>query len=1474
MTDPIGFDHIISSNIQLTEPRVQNLADLIFHPVEQRSEKGEVILGHDNKKFVRISLRRFRYIHFQLYKRFREKNIQQADTVLLAGVPGSNEMFQAILFSALSSYGVRVLMPMFMETNELDAWITGSECRGAIIPMSEIHQLDHHEKTKEIVNEIARKVEKRDLWVWDTFNSFEIRHWLSGDLPGDDFRLDPLVSEIIQKTNLDQEALIITTSGSTGRSRLVVYHQGAFVKSCLSWQMAGMLDKTRLGGRGFTPLFTHTMGIRTFFNALWTGNPVCLINTEWFEEHPEIVRYFLLKMKPEHITGGPAAYQLLLEMTRNFPELIPVFRDNFKTLVSSGAPFDSKLVQELQSIFELPIHNALGTTETQQVTNTLLDDPSIDRVTGHLGGPIPGVTLGLKRDKSEYTYQLFIKSPFGCSGILSNEGKISQDEYFFSGDIVELKNGQLLYYGRDDKDFFKDGFGVKIPIQSVRGYYRELGSNVSYIDFFILQGEPGLAALVFVKKSSYSAGTVTDKQIVSSIGNRIEAINEQLFRELSPFEFRHRAVRRFTIVNAEPPTTVKGNISQNLIQKRYASLIQALRKYFVSEDWIHTVKTRQVQFDAFTEHANFYVGRYLRDLKMDVVYHRAKKDTLFTIKEGKEVGILDLVGGYGGNLLGHNHPMLQKISSEFMEQSAVSISNQGSIHNEVGQLAEKLNSIMRRETGRNFRVCLGSTGAEAVEMALHHACLEWRNRLEKMKQLQFQKFGNDDEGVVRKIWDQNWQKIESARLNVITLKSAFHGHSSGARSLIGSWEQRSKFTNMLVLDSCSIDDSGPDWRDQVIRHMEGAHIDLILLKRKKGHLQTYAQKESTIIAAITEPITGEGGVREVNRELLTFLANFEFPLILDEIQSGLGRSGKFLASQGVAGNYYLLGKSLGGGLEKISALLVEKNRYIDEFGKYYTTTFGNGERAARTGRETLKLIETLGVPARVRQKGARIMDRLGEVTAQYPDVFENVSGSGLMLGIQFRDFSTLDNIFLRLMYNREFLGYVSASYLLNRHNIRILPTLSAPNMLRIEPSAFITDEEINRLGSALEKLAGLIRSRSLYELFLHFMEGDPFDDHKGHKPPDGWIYPGLDPPQKGARQVVFLAHFTSPTDELRILEPTFANASDTGLRLLFNHLQVLMQMRPFTLFSKNLFGGRVHFQIKIIPLGSAELERMHREGKKREIIVKIQQAVDEAAREGAKIVALGGYTSIFTSNGMALVKPPNTKIITGNTLTAASGITQLLHEMKTRSDFNSEQCTLGIVGAAGNIGRAITAYLAKKAQFFKKINLIVHTKKQRQWLEDQLQTAIKYLPLIEIICRTDMDYLRECDVIVITTNTNKPLVFPQHIKPHSPVLISDNSVPSAVSTEVIELDQVTVLPFSSYLKLPMDPGFLISSHTPRGAAFCCAVEAMLCGLEEVTVPLKGPVEEASIELMVELAEKWGLFGEFGTVRSFKSDAYI
>ena len=272
----------------------------------------------------------------------------------------------------------------------------------------------------------------------------------------------------------DDEILIVSTSGTSGHSRLLVYTHKAYFLNCFSWELAGFYKPDLLGGKGFTPLFTHTMGIRAFINALWTGVPVCLIITDWFIEKPEIVRYLLLKMKPEHITGGPAVYNAFIELFRMFPELKSEISAHFKTLVSSGARYNPATSNEVLTATGLRLHNAFGTTETQQVTSTLLSSRSVfEEGRTPLGKPLPGVSIGLiKTDTGANHYRLFVKSVFGCKYCLQ-EKDAGMDNYYETGDIVVFDNNKELYFsGRANQDYFKDSFGVKIPIPSFHSYYQ------------------------------------------------------------------------------------------------------------------------------------------------------------------------------------------------------------------------------------------------------------------------------------------------------------------------------------------------------------------------------------------------------------------------------------------------------------------------------------------------------------------------------------------------------------------------------------------------------------------------------------------------------------------------------------------------------------------------------------------------------------------------------------------------------------------------------------------------------------------------------------------------------------------------------------------------------------------------------------------------------------------------------------------
>lgn len=1456
------FDRVISRQLILSTDYPDCLARFIFEKLDSRTKNSVIIRSHDGNRYVEISITRFRFIVFSLFKQFKKKGLAHGDTVLLASIPGNNELFIALMFAALTSFGIRVLLPMFIETNELLEWLEKTQCRTIFLPEQDILSLHHHDKEKQIISEIKEIAKKRDYSCFDIFSDFNIRTFLYKKIYAFDFTTDILYQNIIRQTSLETESLLITTSGSSGKSKLVAYCQKAFILSCISWQQAGLFNDDILGGRSFTPMFTHTMGIRAFFNAIWTGHPICLINTEWFLEKPETVRYFLLKMKPEHITGGPSIYNLLLELMRCFPELKIELPRSMKTLISSGAPIDPKTVSDIESCLGIKMHNAFGTTETQQALNTLLIDTYGENIRKALGAPLPGIDIGLKKIEGEpELFELFIKSSFGMKrSVDDSKTRLNIPEgYFSTGDIVRISGDNLIYYvGRENKDFIKDGFGVKIPLSTLHKYYEIIIAQIEHIEFYPIKGLPGLAALIFIKNNLDEKGVISEHTIVKKFSAQISEINNRLFKKLEPFEFRHRVINRITLVNSSVPKTVKGNVSSFKIKVLYGKVIDNLIDPLGNRKEVEIINTVEDQATKFSHHHNPYLGKMLMALGIDYTYFKSRKDTLYTIQHGKEVDVLDFTGGFGTNLLGHNNVQINNTVCEFLHNNEIPISDQGSVQKYAGELAEKLNCAVGSITHKDYNVVFGSTGSEAVEIAVHHAFMEWKKSFNNLKRVQFEKYGYKAGDLVKETWEENDRKLANSKVFMIALKDAFHGHSSGARSILGNRTKREAFNNILGINTIFIDDQSNNWQEVIEKEIETAKIKL---KKVVWSNNTYTNKEfeySNIIGAIAEPLIGEGGIRMANFELLHRLSKYDFPLIIDEIQCGLGRSGSFLASKGINANYYLFAKALGGNVSKISATLIEKRRYINKFSDYYSSTFAGGGLAAKVASRTLSIIEEENIPEKAREAGKIITGKLETIKNKYPGIILEITGRGLMQGIKFCDFSKSESFILRCIYNEKCIGLIFSAYLLLKYKIRILPSISSPNVLRIEPSAYITNAEICRLESAIDGLCQDIKQNHIYEIFKPLMDNDPFPDNKGKLPDEGFMYTGIEEPSPQAEKVGIIAHFIYPVSELRALEKDFCKASDTGLRILFNRFQVLMQMKPFTLFSKNILNDKIHFSLIIIPLDTAELEKLFRQKKQKKIIEKIQDGVRLASNLGINTVSLGAYTSIISNNGLSLVESGNTRVITGNTLTAASGIKRLENEIRKHSN-EGKEFVLGVVGASGNIGSVITQSFAKSDVPFKKILLVGRNKTKLENLELEISTKkdTKQSNKLEIV--TNLSKLQECDIIVVASNTNDPIIFPHHINQKKQVIISDLSIPNAVSEEVFSMHNIIPIIFSSYITLPGEPEFQISSHTPRGAIFCCAAEAILNGLEPLDCSLKGKLTIDAIEKITGIADKFHFF---------------
>jgi acetylornithine/succinyldiaminopimelate/putrescine aminotransferase/predicted amino acid dehydrogenase len=1217
------------------------------------------------------------------------------------------------------------------------------------------------------------------------------------------------------------------------------------------------------------------MGVRAFWNAMWTRQPLCLIPPEWFSEHPDRVRALLMEMKPQHVTGGPATFHTILELSRTFPQIKDSCFQYLKCAVSSGAPFDRALAERIQTALGLRLENAFGMTETMQTISTLACGP-LSCISEFMGNPLPGVEIGLQSDPQSGAARLWVRTPFGFDGYAplagnhKSAGKADgRGEWFDTGDLVQREPEGLRYLGRADNDFVKDSYGVKVSRALLIERYRDLALDINHIEIFPLAEEPGLAALVFLNNPFASRDRVGDEastwvrdfRTCRRIRGLIEARNEKLLAVLDDFELRHLTIARFACIADSPPVTAKGNISWKQIETRYAQILKLLTGRLVQEEGIVRMKRERLPQPAYTRLTSPRRGSMLHWARMDKKYVRAEQDYLYYEEKGEQKKALDLVGGFGINLLGHRHPALISTAVEFAASSVPWIADQGSIRRHEGDVATLLSEAVGEITGQAYIVRLASAGAEAVEMALAHAFLERREHWIRWKQAQQRRFGHREPLLLSQTLAIAEQLLADTAPHVIVLEGSFHGHSLGARSLQGGVKSR-LFSPMTRLVRSEVALSEAVDVDALI-----ASHDILLpaLSEKNGNVIETEVRFSSIIAAIYEPVRGEGGIYETPVALVRQLKNRQFPLIADEIQCGLGRTGSFLGSEGVHANYYLFGKALGGGLAKIAALLIEQPRYLPRFDEYYSTTFGGDAFSCNVASRVLQLIKSEDIPRRAAERGIRLKEALLQTAASHPDVIQSVSGRGLMLGVSFCPEATERVFALRLAARHELLGLAYAAYLLNRHQLRLLPTLSAPNTLRIEPSAFITDADILHLQHGFESLCHAIENRDSSEIFSCLVA----EETAHHGPWDlesdiPRFSTEIQPADPKARRVGFIAHFLMPEREIAMLDPSLATLPQAARRALLERFMGLTEMKPTPLMARNLFNGRIWFSFILIGADAASMEEMHRSGKSATLVQRIQEGVDMAARQGCEIVSLGAYTSIVTRDGRAIHSPAGVRLTTGNSLTVAVGAHRILEAA--RSELKSAPIRLAIVGATGNIGSALARRLLGSDHNFSEVSLIARHLGRLRRLADEL---ILQSPVTQISISADLASIRGADMVVVATATNEPLIYPHHISPDHTVAIIDISAPVVVSPLVRNLKNIRVVSGSGAVILPGEPDFVMASHIPPGSAFCCAAEGMLLGLADRSaldrLNLLGHIDQTTVDTLTELALQNGFLSPENTL---------
>ncbi len=327
---------------------------------------------------------------------------------------------------------------------------------------------------------------------------------------------------------------------------------------------------------------------------------------------------------------------------------------------------------------------------------------------------------------------------------------------------------------------------------------------------------------------------------------------------------------------------------------------------------------------------------------------------------------LDLYGGHAVISIGHSHPHYAKRLKEQIEKIGF-YSN--AVQNSMqSQLAEKLGKLSGYE---DYQLFLCNSGAEANENALKLA------------------------------------SFHTGKSRVVAFNNAFHGRTSAA---------------VAATDNAKI--NAPINKQQEVTFLPLNDIDLVKDELQKGD----------VCAVIIEPIQGVGGLDEGEttffQQLETLCHEFGVVLILDEVQSGYGRTGKFFAHQyhGITPDIISIAKGMGNGFP-VGGIMIAP--HIKPGHGMLGTTFGGNHLACAASLAVLEVIEQENLIDNARLTGAYFMS-LGN---KIPGV-QMIKGKGLMLGLEF-DFEVGD-LRKKLIYDQ----HIFTGGAMNKKLLRILPPLT------------------------------------------------------------------------------------------------------------------------------------------------------------------------------------------------------------------------------------------------------------------------------------------------------------------------------------------------------------------------------------------------------------------------------------------------
>lgn len=441
---------------------------------------------------------------------------------------------------------------------------------------------------------------------------------------------------------------------------------------------------------------------------------------------------------------------------------------------------------------------------------------------------------------------------------------------------------------------------------------------------------------------------------------------------------------------------IKGNESKHVSDyiHKVLSLVEKEELSREEADWI----TKET-VEGFREYVNPGFLDYRKTVTLGGQYAAVEwsdNGACFKDVNGKEY--IDCLGGFGIYSVGHRNPKVVKAVTDQLKHQA--------LHSQdlLDPLRAMLAKILAEITPGNLKYSFfTNSGTESVEAALKLA------------------------------------KMYSDRTTFISTTRAFHGKSLGSLSGTAKGMFRKPFLPLI-----------PGFR-----HVPFGDIDMM---RKTFEVSNLVGED--VAAVIVEPIQGEGGIilppDGYLKQVRELCDQYGALLIFDEVQTGMGRTGKMFAAEvyDVVPDILCLAKAFGGGVMPAGAVVATEEVFKSWFPNpfMHTTTFGGNPLACAAAIATIGVLMEEKLPERAAVVGEYFLAQLKAAAKGHEEKVQEIRGKGLMIGIEF---------------HKDEIGYEVSKGMFD-HGVLVAGTLINSKTIRIEPALTISYEEVDKVVSTFK----------------------------------------------------------------------------------------------------------------------------------------------------------------------------------------------------------------------------------------------------------------------------------------------------------------------------------------------------------------------------------------------------------------------